>query len=167
MTHNRFWCFHRFRNAMTLNTEGGQTNGNTKRLRNRICIGYNERTSVGSYFTNRRGVKSVTSWIRGVRGQLLDESETCEVSYFMNQRHVRSVSSWIRGVRNQLLHESEFCEISYFMNQGRARSAISSVRDVQERCLDKSVVYFINDLRYQWRVGRVSWGTTDVLDARK
>jgi hypothetical protein len=29
-------------------TGGGQNNGNTKKLRNRICVGYTERTSVGS-----------------------------------------------------------------------------------------------------------------------
>jgi hypothetical protein len=29
-------------------TGGGQNNGNTKKLRNRICVGYIERTSVGN-----------------------------------------------------------------------------------------------------------------------
>jgi hypothetical protein len=33
---------------MIISTGGGKNNGNTKKLRNRICVGYTERTSAGN-----------------------------------------------------------------------------------------------------------------------
>jgi hypothetical protein len=81
---------------------------------------------------NQRHVRSVTSWIRGVRNQLFDESEVCEINDFISSWRAGATSWQINGVLHRGLEVSVVRRMGVLRDHactGRAE-VVCTIRDI-------------------------------------